>query len=384
MLISLQSANRKTRDFLRMFHDSGRYTSFLPQTTTTPSAMPDCGRNTPTLIRRDLTAWLRKACSMSSKCNARSSSWTEAHKAYGKQEKSSEEFVRSINRLNPSLVIELSATPNRRKSNLLVDVSGVDLKSEEMIKLPIQVTSRTKVQWQDTLGKAHTQLELLENEARSLEHSEGRYIRPIAVVRVENIGAKLRNRDTVHAEDVREHLTQKLGVPAEAVRVKSSELDDLGNEDLLDKTSQVRWIITKEALREGWDCSFAYVLVMLDNTKANTAITQMVGRVLRQPEARRTGRDALRPMLRFLSRTRCGCCGTARGKRPPTGGDDRPGARRSQHGTAYFETSYAPAGGKSIATEIYFCQKCCTRMGRVVGSIWTTSSTSPRSSIGTA
>ena len=44
---------------------------------------------------------------------------------------------------------------------------------------------------------------------------------------------------------------------------------------------------------EGWDCPFAYVLVMLDNTQAQRALTQLVGRVMRQPHAQRTGREVL-------------------------------------------------------------------------------------------
>ena len=112
----------------------------------------------------------------------------EAHKAYGQKKETNEEFVRSVNRLNPSLVIELSATPNRSISNLLVDISGVDLKNEEMIKLPVRVTSFTRTEWQHTLAQAHDELERLDAEARSLEQSEGRYIRPIAVVRVERTG----------------------------------------------------------------------------------------------------------------------------------------------------------------------------------------------------
>ena len=84
------------------------------------------------------------------------------------------------------------------------------------------------------------------------------------------------------------------GVAADAVAVKSSELDELsGGVGLLSEYSQVRWIITKAALMEGWDCPFAYLLVMLDNTRAQRAITQLVGRVMRQPYARRTGRKAL-------------------------------------------------------------------------------------------
>ena len=115
----------------------------------------------------------------------------------------------------------------------------------------------------------------------------------MALVRVERTGKDQRDVDRVHSEDVREYLTTNLGVPAEAVRVKSSEIDELGREPLLSELSPVRWIITQSALMEGWDCPFAYVLVMLDNTQAQRAITQLVGRVMRQPNAQATGRALL-------------------------------------------------------------------------------------------
>ena len=218
----------------------------------------------------------------------------EAHKAYGaRKRESNDEFVRSVNRLDPSMVIELSATPNRGISNLLVDITGVELKDEEMIKLPVQVKSAANADWHSTLAEAHDELERLDAEGVSLQASEGRYVRPIAVVRVERTGRDQRDGERIHSEDVREYLVQSLGVPADAVRVKSSDMDELRGEDLLSEFSQVRWIITKAALMEGWDCPFAYVLVMLDNTRAQRALTQLVGRVMRQPHARRTGRKAL-------------------------------------------------------------------------------------------
>ena len=34
----------------------------------------------------------------------------------------------------------------------------------------------------------------------------------------------------------------------------------------------IRYIITKHALQEGWDCSFAYVLTVLTNPHSKTAI----------------------------------------------------------------------------------------------------------------
>ena len=190
------------------------------------------------------------------------------------------------------MVIELSATPNRGISNLLVDIEGPDLKREEMIKLPVQVTSFPNAEWQLTLSQAVDELERLDTEAQSYENSTGRYIRPIAVVRVERTGRDQRDGERIHAEDVREYLIQ-LGVSPEAIRVKSAENDELGRENLLSEFSQVRWIITKSALMEGWDCPFAYLLVMLDNTRAQRAITQLVGRVMRQPHAQLTGRASL-------------------------------------------------------------------------------------------
>lgn len=294
MLLMLPATNRQRgREFLRMFRDSGRYPSFFPDidnvfgNTEMLNEYPDLECHTERgLIKQSLFnvfKILRPVVVLD-----------EAHKAYGaRNQTANEEFAKSINRLDPRMVIELSATPNRGISNLLVDVRGPDLKKEEMIKLPVQVTSFPNAEWQLTLSQAVDELERLDTEARSLENSTGRYIRPIAVVRVERTGRDQRDGVRIHAEDVREHLTQNLGVPLNAVRVKSAENDELGRENLLSEFSQVRWIITKSALMEGWDCPFAYLLVMLDNTQAQRAITQLVGRVMRQPHAQRTGNKSL-------------------------------------------------------------------------------------------
>ena len=293
MLLMLPATNRqKGREFLRMFRDSGRYPSFYPDSddifgnTRLLNEYPDLECHTEGgLIKQSLFnvfKLLRPVVVLD-----------EAHKAYGaRNRQANEEFAKSINRLDPRIVIELSATPNRGISNLLVDIEGPDLKREEMIKLPVQVTSFPNAEWQLTLSQASDELERLDIEAQSYENSTGRYIRPIAVVRVERTGRGQRDGERIHAEDVREYLIQ-LGVSPEAIRVKSAENDELGRENLLSEFSQVRWIITKSALMEGWDCPFAYLLVMLDNTQAQRAITQLVGRVMRQPHAQLTGRASL-------------------------------------------------------------------------------------------
>ena len=315
MLLSLPAANRhRNREFLRMFRDSGRYPTFFPDNDDPlgeGKLLSDCPDLERTCVNPDCSAKQdkRKQC----ECGKH---WLtgpvkhslfnvfkmlrpvvvldEAHKAYGAHNpEANEKFAWAVNRLDPSLVIELSATPNRGISNLLVDISGPELKKAQMIKSPVQVASYPTANWQTTLSEAADRLEALEAEARSLENNGGDYIRPIAVVRVERTGNDQQETDHIHAEDVRRFLITNLAVPENAVRVKSSYNDELRGENLLSEFSPVRWIITKNALMEGWDCSFAYVLVMLDNTQAQRAITQLVGRVLRQPYARHTGQEAL-------------------------------------------------------------------------------------------
>ena len=307
MLLMLPATNRQRgKEFLRMFRDTGRYPSFFPDSddifgdTSLRNEYPDLEtENEGGHVKQSLFnvfKMLRPIVVLD-----------EAHKAYGaRRQEANVEFARSISRLDPRMVIELSATPNRGISNLLVDIDGPDLKKEEMIKLPVQVTSFPNAEWELTLSQAVDELERLDVEARALENNTGRYIRPIAVVRVERTGKDQRDSDHIHAEDVREYLTQNLHVSSDAVRVKSAENDELGQEDLLSEFSKVRWIITKSALMEGWDCPFAYLLVMLDNTQAQRAITQLVGRVMRQPQAQLTGRESLDQCYVYCNNTEVG------------------------------------------------------------------------------
>ena len=214
----------------------------------------------------------------------------EGHKAY------SDTARDTLCGFNPRFILELSATPNtngRHHSNVLVNVPGKDLKDEEMIKLPINVVNEDKGGWKQTLTAAHSKLEELAKEAAIFQNESGRYIRPILLVRVERTGNEQRDSGLIHAEDAREYLTANLGAKPEEIRLKTSEKDELGSEDLLLSTCEVRYIITKDALREGWDCPFAYSLAILSKTTAHTALTQMIGRVLRQPHAQLTNHPLL-------------------------------------------------------------------------------------------
>ena len=304
MLLMLPSANReKNKEFLKIFRDSSGYDSFFPieddirkhqalseEHPDLETAKPD----EPGQIRGMLAAnpadrLIKQSLFNVLKLLRPTVILDEAHKAYGsKKAENNREFVAAVNRLNPRFVLELSATPQLGISNILVNISGTALKDEEMIKIPIQLRNFPNSDWKWTLAKAKTERDKLEEAAKQFQHAENRYIRPIAVIRVDRTGKKQRDGVKVHAQDARDELIKVLGVPEEHIKVKSSEQDELAGIDLLSPFCPVRYIITKDALKEGWDCPFAYQLVLLDNTTAQTAMTQLIGRVMRQPHARAT------------------------------------------------------------------------------------------------
>ncbi|MCC6599175.1 MAG: hypothetical protein IT223_00710 [Crocinitomicaceae bacterium] len=105
---------------------------------------------------------------------------------------------------------------------------------------------------------------------------------------MERTGKDQRGTDFIHAEDAKEYLMKKCNVPEKHIAIKSSEKDDIEGINLFAKDCDIRYIITKQALQEGWDCSFAYILCILTNPQSAPGITQLVGRILRQPNARKT------------------------------------------------------------------------------------------------
>lgn len=301
MLLMLPSAARKSKETLRLFRDSGKFTSFFPVEDDAP-ANAAMLHTVPNLDCNDLAdmGWaqgippgsvsLKQSLGNVLRLTRPVVIIDEGHKAY------SDTARDTLCGFNPLFMLELSATPNtngKHQSNVLVNVPGLSLSEEEMIKLPINVINEEKTDWKQTLSLTAERRAALEKAADKLRDATGRYIRPVALVRVERTGKDQRDSGFVHAEDVREFLQDKLGVPEEHIRLKTSEADELGSDDLLAEICPVRWIITKDALREGWDCPFAYLLAVLSRTTATTALTQMVGRVLRQPHARRTGVTAL-------------------------------------------------------------------------------------------
>ena len=190
----------------------------------------------------------------------------EAHNLKGKL---AEDVLKD---LRPSVIIEYTATP-AKDSNVLYNVSASELKAESMIKLPVILTEHRT--WQDAVATTIQTRRRLEDEASR----EGRYLRPIVLLQAEN-----RDQE-VTVEALRKHLLEQEHIPAEEIAVATGDEHGIDDVDLFSPQCPIRYIITVQALREGWDCSFAYVLCSVSKLHSGTAAEQLLGRVLRMPGA---------------------------------------------------------------------------------------------------
>lgn len=194
----------------------------------------------------------------------------------------------SLARFGPLGVLELTATPQqdhdpdkeKYASNVLHAVSALQLRREGMIKLPVELESRDN--WLDVLALTKQRRDTLEQRARAWGPQSGRFIRPIALIQAQ---PKSKTRETHTVATIKAALVEQLKVPAERIRIATGDTDELGAEDLRAPDCPVEYIITVDKLREGWDCPFAYVLGSVGNVATETAVEQLLGRVLRMPDA---------------------------------------------------------------------------------------------------
>ena len=302
LFVMIQSISRvNNKEALKVFQDSGGYEGFFP-----PDGRYDLHAE---LLRQfpnlDFISALGTAAPLikTSLGNAVRVSHPfiiidEIHKVF------SDTARKTIDSLNPEMVLGLSATP-KREMNLLVHITGRELKEAEMVKLDMHIlppASPEKNDWQAMVREIKEKRENLEGEARRFQAQSGIYIRPLALLQAEATGKDQRGKGRIHSLDVRDYLVQQLQVNPDEVAIKTSAQNDIEDVDLFSPDCPVRFIVTKEALREGWDCSFAYLLGVIPNVNSDTSITQLVGRILRQPNARKTGVRELDESYVYYSR----------------------------------------------------------------------------------
>ena len=184
--------------------------------------------------------------------------------------------VEMLQNLNPSFVLDLTATP-KKNSNIVSYVNAIELKKEHMVKLPVIVYNHSRKE--EVINSALHLQRQLEQLAIQESLDGGKKIRPIILFQAQS---NIKGSDNTTYQKIKEKLIE-LKIPEEQIKIKVSGLDELKGIDLMDENCPVRYIITVNALKEGWDCPFAYILASLADKSSAVEVEQILGRVLRQP-----------------------------------------------------------------------------------------------------
>jgi len=199
----------------------------------------------------------------------------------------------TLARLAPSAVLELTATPDRlhQPSNVLVSISASTLQSEDMIKLPVDMAVHPD--WRIALREAIAQLDALQRDADAERMATGEVLRPIMLLQAER--QQKDNPDAMTVDRVRQALIDEFNVPATQIARSATGVDELADVD----AATLRFVITSDKLREGWDWPAAYVLMSFRGSSTQMALEQVLGRVLRMPQVTRKQHEALNRAYAF-------------------------------------------------------------------------------------
>lgn len=194
----------------------------------------------------------------------------------------SELSLEMLKQINPCFILDLTATP-RKNSNIISFIDALELKKENMVKLPVIVYNH-----QDKTEVINSSLQLrnrLELQAKEEFKNGGKYIRPIVLFQAQpRNGSEFLNEEEEksNVQKLKEKLIE-LNIPADQIKIKTATINEIRNIDLMSEDCEVRFIITINALKEGWDCPFAYILASLADKHSAVDVEQLLGRILRQP-----------------------------------------------------------------------------------------------------
>jgi len=254
----------------------------------------------------------------------------EAHRGMERANTSSEEATTIVQRFvlgfsdlpKVPIIVGISATPERFDAVLAstprvrrrATAEMADVRASGLLKDRIVV-------WRPEHGLEHSDMTLLQRAAQSLldyqvrwhrhatEHGT-RLVRPVLVVQVEDKTAtSISATDLEQAIEAIEEVTGPLSPDAYAhsfgdapapISYDSRRLRYLRPADI-DDDPEVTVVFFKTSLSTGWDCPRAEVIMSFRGAQDDTAIAQLVGRLVRTPLARRVeSDDALNGVALYL------------------------------------------------------------------------------------
>lgn len=202
-----------------------------------------------------------------------------------------EEAQKVIEGIAPKLTIEVSATPQLKSANRIVEVELKDVKDEEMIKKEIVINPGFESYIIDKKKSDKTADEIVLESAlkrrsdlkKKLE-AAGSSVNPLLLIQIPDAKSGI--------ADMKDELIKtlgKYGIGTEngKLAIYLSDKDNKVNLENIEKNeNEVEVMIFKQAIALGWDCPRAAILVLFRQWREEnlTFSIQTLGRIMRMPE----------------------------------------------------------------------------------------------------
>jgi len=205
------------------------------------------------------------------------------------------------NIINADLTIELSATPvlTEGEYQQKVKVEPLDVIEEGMIKKEIVINDHIDLTTDDELTTQELILQSALNQKikiSQLYKEENIKVNPLVLIQIPTGEEGEDKKEFIESFLAKNDITKENGKLA----IWLSE-EKINQEVLSNNTNEVEFLIFKQAISTGWDCPRAQILVRFREVKSIVFNIQVVGRILRMPEARHYKHDELNKAFVYVN-----------------------------------------------------------------------------------
>lgn len=215
----------------------------------------------------------------------------EAHESIG-----ADKTDEVLGLINPVLTIHITATPRNEIGFSNANTVKVDLRdviSEGIVKKGVLINKDLEDNSKDAILEQTIRKRLeIENSFQKINRKQN--LKPLVLIQISNDSNRELNdgKDELNnAELIRRMLVEK-GISNDKIGIWLSEKENCQNIENI-KTSNIEFLIFKQAIATGWDCPRAHILVRFRETKSTIFDVQTIGRILRTVERKHYNNDLL-------------------------------------------------------------------------------------------
>jgi type III restriction enzyme len=200
-----------------------------------------------------------------------------------------------IDKINPKIIIDVSATPDNIPNAIdieenkagLVYVKRDEVVSEGLIKekIAVQTEEDLKAHGGQDLDKVLLDLGIDKREALKEQFKKlGKNVNPLMMIQLPNDDNALHERGEQTKEEIVLNYLREKGVDVETTVALWFDDHDKNREFITENDDTTDFLLFKQAAGTGWDCPRSHILIMFREITSTTFYVQTLGRILRMAE----------------------------------------------------------------------------------------------------